>query len=122
MKHLFTDFLTDEGIEIYTEIMKHLDANNLSLEIDYLELAMLANSFDLYAKAAKKCNLLGYSTKATASGYTTINPDYLVLKTEYGNLLKHSGKFGLSAGDRMRIFKGLLSKKAKKVDPSDDLD
>ena len=78
---------------------------------------MLANSFDLYAVNADLCNKEGVSmTITTEKGgvYSQIRPEYTVMKNEYGNILKHAGKFGLNPGDRDKIFKGLKEKEKKK--------
>jgi len=71
---------------------------------------MLANSFALYAENAKYCNENGIKmTITTEKGgeYSQICPEYTVMKNEYQNILKHSGKFGLNPGDRSKIFKKL---------------
>ena len=86
-------------------------------EADKFEMAMLANSFDLYAEAAKACNEKGISMSFTNDKggiYEQIRPEYTVMKNEYGNILKHAGKFGLNPGDRDKIFKGLKDDKKKK--------
>jgi phage terminase small subunit len=77
---------------------------------------MLANSFDLYADNAKVCNTEGVSMEiVTEKGgiYRQIRPEYTVMKNEYGNILKHAGKFGLNPGDRDKIFKKLVQEKKK---------
>lgn len=110
-------------------------------DVDRFELAMLANSFDLYQKSAKYCLDYGVSmsfpskdapegfddldedekesvreSKSMKSGgaYQQIRPEYTVMKNEYLNILKHSAKFGLNPGDREKIFKSLTSKKSQK--------
>jgi len=87
------------------------------VDADKFEMAMLANSFDLYSENAKVCNEEGVSMEIiTEKGgvYRQIRPEYTVMKNEYGNILKHSGKFGLNPGDRDKIFKGLKEEKKKK--------
>ena len=98
-------------------------------EVDDIELSMLANSYDLYFRMAKYCNDHGVSMtfaakapvpgdedddlaedeknfiKAKGGGYQQIRPEYTVMKNEYQNILKHSAKFGLTPGDRAKIFK-----------------
>lgn len=86
-------------------------------EIDKFEMAMLANSFDLYAENAKICNEDGVAmTITTEKGgvYSQIRPEYTVMKNEYGNILKHAGKFGLNPGDRDKLFRKLKEDKKKK--------
>jgi phage terminase small subunit len=46
--------------------------------------------------------------------YRQIRPEYTVMKNEYGNILKHAGKFGLNPGDRDKIFKKMKDEKQKK--------
>lgn len=108
------DFLSQTGSVIYEAIKAHCDAKLKMLDIDHYELAMLANSFDVYGRAAKLCNDEGFANK-----HSQIRPEYTVMKNEYANILKHSPKFGLNPADRMKIFKGV---KEKKKDPAADLD
>lgn len=87
------------------------------MDIDHLEMAMLANSIDLYSKAAKYCLDNGVKftiTTEKGGSYEQICPEYTVMKNEYQNILKHSSKFGLNPGDRAKFFKGLDDKKGKK--------
>ena len=120
-RETYTDFLTDSGQEIYNEILAHLERNKLAQEADYFELGMLANSFDLYRRSAAICNSEGYTTVPSSTGYITVNPHFLVMKNEYANVLKHSAKFALNAGDRQRLFKGKL-RKEKHTSVTDGLD
>jgi phage terminase small subunit len=110
------DFLTDNGLLILKEIEKHCKQRLKMEDVDKFEMAMLANSFDLYAANAKLCNEEGIAMEmVTEKGiYRQIRPEYTVMKNEYGNILKHSGKFGLNPGDRDKIFKKLVEKKEKK--------
>src|SRR5688572_13416862 len=111
------DFLTKNGLLILKEIEKHCKEKLKMVEADKFEMAMLANSFDLYADNARVCNEEGVSMEiVTEKGgvYRQIRPEYTVMKNEYGNILKHSGKFGLNPGDRDKIFKGLKDEKKKK--------
>ena len=111
------DFLTKNGLLILKEIEKHCKEKLKMVEADKFEMAMLANSFDLYADNARVCNEEGVSMEiVTEKGgvYRQIRPEYTVMKNEYGNILKHSGKFGLNPGDRDKIFKGLKEDKKKK--------
>ena len=114
MKKQFNNFLSDEGREIYKMIRQHLTDNNILKDADDLELSMLANSFDLYGKNAEFCTTYGTTQKPKGGGWDQIRPEYTVMKNEYGNILKHGGKFGLNPGDRDKIFKGLKEKKNAK--------
>jgi P27 family predicted phage terminase small subunit len=117
------DYLSIEGKKIYTELEKHCKKKLKVMDIDHLELSMLANSFALYSDAAKVCRDSGVSfTIVTEKGgqYEQIRPEYSVMKNEYQNILKHGAKFGLNPADRSRIFKG-LDKKEKK-NPVEGLD
>lgn len=137
------DFLSKNGLFILKEIEKHCKEKLSLMDIDRFEMAMLANSFDLYQKAAKYCNDYGVSMKFPAktapegfdeldedekeavrdskqqkSGgmYEQIRPEYTVMKNEYQNILKHSAKFGMNPGDREKIFKSISKeKKGKKA-------
>lgn len=111
------DFLSEKGLLILQEIEKHCKDKLKMYDIDKFEMAMLANSFDMYAVNAKVCNTSGVAmTIITEKGgeYSQIRPEYTVMKNEYGNILKHSGKFGLNPGDRDKIFKSLANNKPKK--------
>ncbi len=111
------DFLNENGLLILKEMEKHCRAKLSMEDIDKFELAMLANSFCLYAENAKLCNEEGISMEInTEKGgiYRQIRPEYTVMKNEYQNILKHSAKFGLNPGDREKIFKSLAKVKSKK--------
>jgi phage terminase small subunit len=111
------DFLSNDGKKILKVLEKHCHEKLKMMEVDSLELSMLANSFYLYAESAKFCNENGVKlTFITEKGgeYEQIRPEYTVMKTEYQNILKHSGKFGLNPADRDRIFKSLKDDKKKK--------
>jgi phage terminase small subunit len=111
------DFLTKNGLLILGEIEKHCKERLKMADADKFEMAMLANSFDLYADNARVCNEEGVSMEiVTEKGgvYRQIRPEYTVMKNEYGNILKHAGKFGLNPGDRDKIFKKMKDEKQKK--------
>lgn len=139
----YSSFLNGKGQIIFGAIKEN--CNKLGLwEADDFEIAMLANSFALYAKCADFCNQWGVSMsfrqgkkktgkaedleddedlapdelegsgKAEAGIYQQVRPEYTVMKNEYNNILKHSGKFGLNPGDRARLFKKISEPKEKK--------
>lgn len=102
------DFLSKNGLFIFQELRKHCKKQLKMMDVDDYELKMLANSFDLYCRNADLCNKQGVSmTIITEKGgeYSQIRPEYTVMKNEYGNILKHSGKFGLNPADRDKFFK-----------------
>lgn len=103
------DFLSKNGLLIYQEIEKHCSEKLKLLDIDHFEMAMLANSIDLYSRMAKYCSENGFRNE-----HEQICPEYTVMKNEYQNILKHSSKFGLNPGDRAKFFKGMDDKKGKK--------
>ena len=113
----FRGFLSDKGEVVYQALMAHCNSKLKMMDVDHFELAMLANSFALYAESAKVCNEQGIEmTMVTDKGamYSQIRPDYTVMKNEYGNILKHLAKFGTNPGDRAMFFKGLEEDKRKK--------
>lgn len=116
------DYLTKRGRMIFLDIIAHIKDAELIMDIDTLELSMLANSMDAYERMAEICNKGGFSEEVTGKNGTfmQIRPEYTVMRNEYQNVLKHSGKFGLTPGDRHKIFGGL--KKKKKANPLDGLD
>jgi phage terminase small subunit len=103
------DFLSVTGNEIFQVLLAHCRAKLKMMDIDEYELKVLANSFDVYSRAAKICNDEGF-----ANVHSQIRAEYTVMKTEHGNILKHSGKFGLNPGDRDKLFKKLKEEKEKK--------
>jgi P27 family predicted phage terminase small subunit len=110
------DFLTESGRKIYKRLETHCKDKMKMMDIDSLELSMLAHSFDLYFETAKFCSDNGVKmTFVTEKGtYEQIRPEYTVMKNEYQNILKHGAKFGLNPGDREKVFKGLQPKEKKK--------
>lgn len=98
------DFLNEKGLFIFKELKKHCKDKLKMMEIDDYELAMLANSFEVYGRVAKMCNEEGFS-----NSHDQIRAEYTVMKSEYANILKHSSKFGLNPGDRAKFFKNIES-------------
>src|SRR5687768_2720183 len=115
------DILSANGLLIYKLIEKHCKKLRL-MEADSLEMIMLANSYDLDYQAAKFCKEKGrvVSMPTKTGSYEMLRPEYNQMKNEYGNILKHSPKYGLNPGDREKIFKG-IDKKVRK-DPAGGLD
>lgn len=100
----FESFLTPEGEGHYQAIKTHASTLGVWHDAFDFECKMLANSLSLYFDAAKTCNETGTSIKIGKQGYQQVSPDYLVMKTEYANILKHSPKFGLNPADLSRLF------------------
>ena len=117
MKNEYFDFLTPRGIKIYGIVKKHCEQNKIWFEdVDPFELAMLANSFDLYGRMAKIVNDEDATQNPKAGGWAQVRPEYTVMKNEYQNILKHSAKFGLNPGDRAKIFSGLEQEEEENYD------
>lgn len=117
MKHL-----SKKGQDIFTRLQKHVREKLQMEEIDDLELSMLANSYALYFEMAEIIQTDGVKfTMTTEKGgeYEQIRPEYTVMRNEYQNILKHSSKFGLTPGDRTKIFKDFGKK--NEPDPLDEL-
>lgn len=117
MKHL-----SDKGKLIYDRLAKHCREKLEMQDIDDLELSMLAYSYALYFEMAELIKTYGVKfTMTTEKGgeYEQIRPEYTVLKNEYQNILKHSSKFGLTPGDRAKIFKDFSKK--EEADPLAEL-
>jgi phage terminase small subunit len=110
------DFLTKNGLFIFDQLKSHCKDKLKMMEIDFLELGMLANAFDMYAANAKFCRDNGqtYEMTTKTGKYPMIRPEYNIMKDCYEKILKHSGKFGLNPGDRDRIFKSMKEDKKKK--------
>ncbi len=117
----YTDFLTEDGLKIFHEIIAHLKENNLHKPIDFFEVAVVANAFEIYRLAAKNINENGYKTPPAQSGYQSVNPDFTVMKECFAQINKGSSKLLLNADSRQRLFKGQLDRK-KKINVTDDLD
>ncbi len=103
----FRGFLSVQGEEIFESLRVHCHAKMQMEDIDDFELAMLANSFDLYSTCAKYCldnDIKMTFTNEKGGTYSQICPEYTVMKNEYQNILKHSAKFGLNPADRNKIL------------------
>lgn len=107
----FSSFLSPEGEKIFESLRKHCRLKMKMEDVDDYELAMLANSFALYSECAKHCSEKGIKmTFSTEKGeYSQICPEYTVMKNEYQNILKHSGKFALNPADRSKILSVMKS-------------
>ena len=115
------DYLTKRGRLIFFQIVRHIKDADIIADIDVLQLSMLANSFDLFEKAAQECNDKGISVELVAKqgSFAQVRPEYTVMRNEYSNILKLSASFGMNPGDREKIFSGL--KKKKRVRTLDDV-
>jgi P27 family predicted phage terminase small subunit len=117
MKHL-----SEKGQVIYDRLKTHCEARLSMIDVDDIELSMLAYSYALYFEMAELIKEDGVKFEMiTEKGgtYEQIRPEYSVLKNEYQNILKHSSKFGLTPGDRAKIFKDFGKKDEK--DPLEEL-
>lgn len=101
----FNDFLTTQGVNIFQALKAHVSKLGIQSADEY-ELAMLANSFDIYSQNAKYCKDHGtvHEMETKTGTYPMLRPEYNAMKNEYANILKHSAKFGLNPGDRAKIF------------------
>lgn len=118
MKHL-----NARGQGIYKRIEAHCRQNLGMIDVDDIELSMLAYSYALYFEMAELIQENGVKfTMVTEKGgeYEQIRPEYTVMKNEYQNILKHSSKFGLTPGDRAKIFKD-FGKEKESGDPFREL-
>ena len=116
------DYLSKRGRKIFLTIVKHINDHEVIQDIDTLELSMLANAMDAYERSAALCNEKGFTEEVTGKNgtFTQVIPEYGIMKQQYDLILKHSPKYGLTPGDRQKIFGGMKNK--KRVDPTDDLD
>lgn len=103
IKQNINSFLTERGHHIYDRLIEHVRTLGL-MEIDELEIAMLANSFDNYLTNAEFINKNGVSLDMGTRGYSTVRPEFTAMRMEIANINKLSGKFGLTPGDRAKIF------------------
>jgi len=116
------EYLTKRGRKLFYSIVKHIKDTNVIEEIDTLELSMLCHSLYTYEMMADYCNKNGFTEMVTGKNGTFKQavPEYSIMKNEYANVLRHSGKYGLTPGDRAKIFGGMKTK--KKINPSEGLD
>jgi P27 family predicted phage terminase small subunit len=115
------NILTENGQLIFNQIKDHTKALNLSKgSADDLELTTLAHNYDLYFRMAEYCNKNGYTQKPDSGGWDQVRPEYTIMQKAYTFILKHSGKYGLTPGDRAKIF-AIKSEKEKEDDPFGDL-
>lgn len=106
----YNDFLSERGISIFRMIKNHCRKYGIT-DVDHMEMAMLANSFDKYAINAKFCMENGDTQHPKEGGWDQVRPEYSIMKFEYQNILKHSGKFGLNPADREKIFSKIKKEK-----------
>lgn len=110
--------LTERGKKIL-KIIEEAAEKTGTEEGDFLEMTMLAFSFQLYFDCAEFIKANGVSmTFTTKEGgeYSQVRPEYTTMKTEYSNILKHSGKFGLNPAARKRIFNAVKPEKESEFD------
>lgn len=93
-------YLRPRGKKIFKEIADHCKKIKKDLEIFSFEASMLANSLDLYQRAADNINKVGGKYKQESkTGWEQTTADYAVLNKEYQNILKHAPKFGINPKD-----------------------
>lgn len=99
------NYLPKEAQKIFNRIYNHVKANGLELEIDSLEMSMLAFSFYQFAEAVKNGIEEGFLNEYENDKGTTIqiNGYQAQINQCYSNIMKHSPKFGLTPGDREKI-------------------
>ena len=114
------DYLSKRGRKIFLSIVNHIKEHDLIMDIDVLELSMLAQAYDILERCAAVCNDKGLTEATGKSQHVQAIPEYSIMKQQYDLILKHSPKYGLTPGDREKIFGGL--RKVKKLNPVDDLD
>lgn len=112
MKHL-----NAKGKEVLEVLERHCRENLKMKEVDVFTLGALANSIALYIETCEAVNDFGYSnTYITSKGqWVQIRPEYTVMNKELDNIRKLSERFGLTPGDREKIFKGLQKAEKKKA-------
>jgi P27 family predicted phage terminase small subunit len=111
-------YLSKRGKEIFKRIEKAIKEQELSKDIDSLDLSALANAYDLHSTASERMNKDGYSQQ-TKSGYHQVKADFTVWKQTADYIKNNSGKFGLNPESREKI-KAFAIKK-KEVDPLDSI-
>jgi phage terminase small subunit len=98
-------------------MLKNHISQNEKFEIDDIEIAMLANEYDLYFSNLEFCQKHGYSFQTGSNnGYSQIRPEFSVMKNAYQNILKHSGKFGITPADRAKLFGEKIGKAQKPME------
>ena len=111
----FNDFLTEQGQAIFQAIKTHCSQIGL-MDADEYEIAMLANSFDVYSQNATYCKENGqtYEMPTKTGTYPMIRPEYNVMKNAYVEIQKTAEKFGLNPAARAKIFNMKKGKDEKK--------
>lgn len=100
-------YLTESGVEIYWEIVKHLEAVDALDRIDSFGLSIMADALETYQLACEKVKELGH-VQTYKTGATAPSAWMNVKKQSYEMFLKLSPKFGLTIKDREALvrFKG----------------
>lgn len=118
------EYLTKRGRKIFFNISKHVKDAGILFDIDVFELSMLANSFDIYERMSAFCNdeKNGFTdlVENQKGSSKQVRPEYTIMKNEYSNIMSMAPKYGLTPGDRQKIFNG-LKKKVKKEGLTDGL-
>lgn len=112
--------LTANGKQIFDQIKSHCEKLGVYNDIDDLELIPLAHNYDLYIQMALDCKNNGVTQKPKNGGWHQVRPEYTVMQKSYAYIMKHSSKFGMNPGDRVKIFKQLPQDLEK--DPLDELE
>jgi P27 family predicted phage terminase small subunit len=96
---------SDLGKAIFFRILEFLDRTKLEA-IDSFELSVLAQNFDIFARASESVNIDGYSKPVGQNNYEQVTPHWTAMKDSANYIMKHADKFGLNpaARDKIKIF------------------
>ena len=94
-------YLTDEGVGIFNEIVKHLDKAD-KMSIDSFVISQTAQCLCLLNEASQNINDKGY-TQPTKNGYDVVNGDFSMWKEASNRFEKYCALLGLSPASREKI-------------------
>lgn len=97
------DWLTPEGVEEFNRVVEEAHKINFLDNLDLSVLAVYADNYARYIKAAEHLNAGGL-VNVTDSGYATPSPYMSVLNQCAKNIFTCSSKLGLAITDRLKLI------------------
>lgn len=106
-------FLNDNGKAIYKRLSDHCEQNNVLFSIDDIMISNLAFWLMVQWECSEEYGTEAGFIQKTKSGYGQVSPKYAMMVKAQEMVAKLSPPFGITPGDRAKIFSGMKKEKKK---------
>ena len=105
-------YLNETGKAILKRLNDHCSQNNILFEIDEIMISNLAFWLMVMWESSADYGTNGFE-QTTKSGYGQVSPKYAMMVKAQEMVAKLSPPFGITPGDRAKIFSGMKKEKKK---------